>query len=675
MIFRLPTWRSGVCLGALLAGLNFGQAADDPRLVPLARLVQDDSPKVRLEALRALAKIPSAESAALALSVLNRPMDPALDYALWLTVNELAEPWIAALQAGTWKPEGQEKQLEFALKALKPDQASRVLSQVLASRPLTREGQGPWIELIGAAGSPRELQQLMDQAVAGGLDTPATVRALKALGEAARLRKARPSGDPRAVIPLLASPAESIQIEALRLAAQWKDPGLISSVVGVVNAPATPPPVRATALESLRQMGGKESQAALVSLLQSTDPVVRRSAAAALAYLDLGAALPAIVAVTQTTTDETAALEFWRSVLGVKGAGKRIAEALPEQGITPAVARAGLRAGREGGRNELDLVLALSKGAGLTGDSGTAGADVIKELAAKAGAKGDPYRGEWIYRRADLACVSCHAIGGVGARVGPDMTSIGASAPADYLVEAVLLPNAKIKEGYHSLILTTKDGTEYTGTLARETPQEVILRTAAGTEQAVAKTDLEKREQGTLSLMPGGLLDPLNEQEQLDLFAFLSRLGKPGDFDAAQGGVARYWRLGQTVHTDAQAGQEQWPLTAPWTDKRWATTAALVKGVLTKGLIDEVTKAQAWTARLGVYAGTDLVVAKDGPVRLQLKAGPGAELWVDGQKLGGAGESTAQLKAGTHRILVKLDPKQVPAEMRLESPDGSFSLN
>ena len=63
--------------------------------------------------------------------------------------------------------------------------------------------------------------------------------------------------------------------------------------------------------------------------------------------------------------------------------------------------------------------------------------------------------------------------------------------------------------------------------------------------------------------MPAGLVDALNEQEQSDLFAFLSRLGKPGDYDASKGGVARRWRLAQTVHTDAQAGQESWPMKAP----------------------------------------------------------------------------------------------------------------
>src|SRR5436309_3724265 len=87
-------------------------------LVALEKLARDDSPRVRLEALRALAKIPSAKSAELALSVLDKPMDPFLDYALWLTINDLADPWIAAIQSVEWKVQGHEKQSEFGLKAI-----------------------------------------------------------------------------------------------------------------------------------------------------------------------------------------------------------------------------------------------------------------------------------------------------------------------------------------------------------------------------------------------------------------------------------------------------------------------------------------------------------------------------------------------------------------------------
>ena len=140
------------------------------RLETLSKLVQDPHPRVRLEALRSLAKIHGARSAELALGVLDQTMDPTLDYALWLTINELSEPWIAALESGAWKSEGREKQLAFALKAIRPDQSSRVLGRVIQERRLPRDGSGPWIELIGQAGGPKELGALLQQTVSGGFD-------------------------------------------------------------------------------------------------------------------------------------------------------------------------------------------------------------------------------------------------------------------------------------------------------------------------------------------------------------------------------------------------------------------------------------------------------------------------------------------------------------------------
>ena len=98
---------------------------------------------MRVEAPRSLAKIHTAEAAALALSVLDRPMDPTLDYALWLTINDLSDPWIQSLRDGSWKTEGHEKQLEFALKAIRPEQASQVLGQLIGGKPLPADGTGP----------------------------------------------------------------------------------------------------------------------------------------------------------------------------------------------------------------------------------------------------------------------------------------------------------------------------------------------------------------------------------------------------------------------------------------------------------------------------------------------------------------------------------------------------
>jgi putative heme-binding domain-containing protein len=674
---RFP-WFAGLAALGLAGQIQLsaaGAAADSSRLAVLGKLVHDPAPRVRLEALRALAKIKSPEAAALALDALNEPMDPTLDYALWLTINDLSEPWIAALQSGAWKTEGREKQLEFGLKAIKPEQASRVLGRLLADHPLGRDGRGPWIELIGSAGTPRELKSLLDQVLAGGFDDAATVRALKSLSDAARLRNVRPAGGQEGIAKVLDSASDSVRVEALKLAGVWKSGGpAFDRIVDLAGATGSSDAARSAALGAVRSIGGAQAIAALSKLSgPEQSPAVRRSAAAALAGLDLGRAVPAVVSVARGIEDEAVATDFWRQVLSVKGAAKAIAEALPASGVPQPAARAGMRVAREGGRNEVELVVALAKSSGLAADTQAFTGQLVRELASKAASQGDPVRGERIYRRADLACTSCHAIGGAGGRVGPDMTSIGASAPADYLVESVLLPNAKIKEGYGTVVVSTRDGSDYSGTLARETAQEIVLRVANGAEQSIAKNDVSKRELGTLSLMPSGLMDPLNEQEQLDLFAFLSRLGKPGEYDASQGGVARRWRLYVLTHTDQQNGLANSMWEKPLTDRMWSPVYSLVSGKLSQSLIQEVTRRSQWVGTIGLYAATELTVAKAGPVTLNLNASAG-EVWVDGRKLGGTGRQTTELSAGTHRVIVRIDPKQIPESVKLES-DASFVLN
>jgi len=206
LMIRKPLVASVLVAAAVVSAL--GQGSNEARLPILEKLVHDASPKVRLEALRSLAKIRTARSAEVALSVLDQTMDPTLDYGLWLTINDLSEVWIEALQKGVWKPEGKEKQLEFALRSIKPEQASRVLGQVLSSSPLARDGRGPWIELIGSAGTDKELRALLDTVLNNGFDEPATVRALKSLSDASRLRKIKPSGSTTEVFRLL----EGVQI-------------------------------------------------------------------------------------------------------------------------------------------------------------------------------------------------------------------------------------------------------------------------------------------------------------------------------------------------------------------------------------------------------------------------------------------------------------------------------
>src|SRR5256885_1792381 len=184
------------------------------------------------------------------------PMDPFLDYALWLTINDLADPWIAAIKSGEWKVESHEKQLEFGLEAIEPEKASQVLGVLLGDKPLPSDGRGPWIELIGRAGSPRELQRLFDQVLRRGFNKPTAARALAALNEAARLRSVRPLSGLENIGMIFEAP-DPLRKEAVRLAGAWKSAGArMPELVSIAEAQATQAGTRQGVFETLREIGG-----------------------------------------------------------------------------------------------------------------------------------------------------------------------------------------------------------------------------------------------------------------------------------------------------------------------------------------------------------------------------------------------------------------------------------
>ena len=643
----------------------------------LAARVSDSFPRVRLEAVRALAKIPTSKSAGLVLSVLDQPMDPFLDYAVWLSINDLAKPFLAALGSGAWKPEGREKQLEFALKSIEPEMAGAYLSKRLSTQPLARDGLGPWIQLVGQAGGSAELEKMFAQVLNGGFDNAPATRALDALGNAARLRKVNPKGDLGRIGTLFDSPNPPVKLAAVRLAGAWKNIGdNLAKLIAIAGEAKGSPELRNAAFESLREIGGQGVLAGLAPLTKpGVDLAVRRQAVTVLTSLRPDQFAQDAVAVLADTAAESDAQTLWRGLLGAKGAGKALAPAVGKAKLPEAVTRTGLRVAREGGRKEDELVTALTLSSGSTPGEIPITTDMIRGLAMGALSKGDPARGERIYRRPEMSCLSCHAIGGAGGRVGPDMTSIGASAPIDYLAESLLLPNAKIKEGYHSTIIETKDDREFSGILVRETDQEIILRDVSNKEIAVAKSNVANRRNG-MSLMPGGLVDALSEQERFDLVRFLGELGKSGPYDAAKGGVARVWKVFGAAHTDLQFGAEKIE-TGDWSSGKAVPIITLVDGRLLASDIEASSTVGFWQSRVGVYAAASFESAKAGPARFQLDAAGVVQVWLDGKQIKrtGNGGFTPELSAGTHTVVVRMDGQAMPESLRLRSTDVNFLSN
>lgn len=632
----------------------------------LEAMSNDENPRVLLEVVRAVARTPSLRSADLVLKIgAKAGSDPFLDYAAWLSINELATHWTDAIANGAWKADGREAQLAWGLSAIDPAAASKAVSTLFADRTIAKDGAGPWIEIVGKAGGATELRRVMDQFVSGGFEKPAAIRALTAIADAARLRNVRPGAaapdpnvnadlqkpgdifepDLRALQRAIADTDPKLQAAAARLAGLLKKQHAAEYIAALATSHEAE--VRAAAFDALRDLGGQTALSFLGALIQPSQSLEnRRAALAAIAQIKLDAAVVQAPDVLASIKDENTALETWRALLGVNGAANAFAVRMPKDLPAP-VMSAALRAARELGRRGEPLVKVLAP---TSAAPATASVDMVAAISS--GRLGNPARGELVYRRANLACVVCHAIGGAGGKVGPELTSLGASAPLDYIIESVLNPAAKVKEGFNAITLNLRGGGVATGIQSRETATEIFLRDASGREQAVVKANVETK-QNVGSIMPAGLVDALPEADRADLFAFLGQLGRPGPFDASKGSVARAWAL--------VAGAEA-PDELPENPARVFT---LVDGRLPKEMLSDAVQLVPERDR-GVIA-----VAKfqaSGKTKLHLTGSETA--WLDGKPL--TNDAVLDLASGEHTLAVKLDAKALPELLRAESAEARF---
>jgi putative heme-binding domain-containing protein len=130
----------------------------------------------------------------------------------------------------------------------------------------------------------------------------------------------------------------------------------------------------------------------------------------------------------------------------------------------------------------------------------------------------NPRNGRAVFQR---TCAACHKLYGEGGTLGPDLTGSNRSN-LNWLLFNVLEPNAEVQDAYKMVVLTTRDGRTYSGSIVTENDRQVTLR-VVGREApvAVTKSEIQSREATSVSMMPPGLLDPLADNEVIDLVGYL----------------------------------------------------------------------------------------------------------------------------------------------------------
>lgn len=136
-------------------------------------------------------------------------------------------------------------------------------------------------------------------------------------------------------------------------------------------------------------------------------------------------------------------------------------------------------------------------------------------------------RGKKMYAAA--RCVICHRYGGEGGATGPDLTQVAGRFSAADLIDAIVRPSQVISDQYKTMVLQTKDGDVYTGRIVSDLAGKITLVTDPEDSTKTVtldRSDIENERVSKESQMPAELLDKLNEDEVLDLIAYLLSRGK-----------------------------------------------------------------------------------------------------------------------------------------------------
>jgi putative membrane-bound dehydrogenase-like protein len=136
-------------------------------------------------------------------------------------------------------------------------------------------------------------------------------------------------------------------------------------------------------------------------------------------------------------------------------------------------------------------------------------------------AAGDVRRGQTVFHSQKAACSSCHAVGYVGGKLGPDLTKIGSIRTERDLLESIVFPSASFVRSYEPFVVTTKSGKQHNGLLRKDAADEIVVATGADQEVHIPRADVDEVQPSTVSLMPAGLDQQISPRELADLIAFL----------------------------------------------------------------------------------------------------------------------------------------------------------
>ncbi len=642
----------------------------------LQEAVNDPHPQVRLEAVIALRELGNTEAARTALSVLDHPMDEFLDFALWQTMRELEPEWIKDLKKNPGLF-GDPAKASYALKSAASPDAITSLTQIYKSGQVPQKYRKDALSAIAKRGQQQDMNDILDAALLSYSQKKEDISAeLAALEDAASKRKVFAGKNPERLREVITGGDEASSIAAIRLAGALKLNSLDNELKSLVNHSNRN--YSKAAVSALTSIYGREAQSFLKELAGDKNPIdLRLIAVSQLATVNAPEAARIGVSLMGKMTDPEQAREIFTAFTS----DRRRTNALAEELITTRIpepialaARQNLQRSVPWNRRDGDDVKLLIQGLEASGgvlpkermpqdlDEGQ-----IKSLASEARNKGNAANGELVFRKPELACLTCHAIGGAGGLIGPDLSSLGTSSPSETIIKSIIYPTESIKEGYELQRVARTDGSELMGYLVSDRPGEIVMRDVTGMEVAIPKDHIRVREKISGSLMPPGLTSTLDKQEFLDLVAFLSKMGESGSFRVPTQRYVRRWETLSGGEADLKKIKKDGIRIAASDNKLgFQPNYSMVSGALP---ISELPLLETGAGKRYSFARFHIEVLTPGQVSFGFNDPDGIMAWADGKPVTiNSGQAETTLSQGLHQVTLAVDRnirKQGPLQVEL----------
>ncbi len=665
----------------------------------LRQLVNDGHARVRLEAVRALAYSPleqseyqtatmsadEADRGRLAaqkqdpskieavLQATNQETDVFLDYAVRMSARELADQWLPAFREGRIDFNNNVEHLLAAFSAIGLGAPVELLLSKLYSPDISAAQRTTLASLVAASGTVKQIETMIFAAAAKNDAVP-----IRTAVTACRGRKLKVSVSEEQAIRLESSATPAVREAVLTASGQWNWPGSVARLTEAAVTEDVDQRYRLAAIEGLFLTQNPKAIGTLETVARGKGPVaVRKHALAMLANVRTGVAAAVAVRLFETAAVSDHAEDLARSFLAVKNGQKVLTKALNGATINTDIAREILRVVRESGRPAPTLEAAVKKAGGVTSRK-SMNAEDLATLLTMSRESVTAAEGEHVYRNEKLGCLKCHAIGGAGGKVGPDMISLGGSAQPDYLLESLLKPNAKVKENYHTVVIGTTEGKLLSGVQVKQSKQEVVIRTAEDSLVTIARDDIEEIAPG-VSLMPEGQVDTLTDREIAALVRFLSELGRTPEYTVSRRQLARTWDVMQATN-EAEFRLRRTSFAMAASDDPafvWKKTYSTVAGELPINDIPVVSvKNRSAAGARGVgFARCTLKAETAGSVVLRLNDTSGLEVRQNETPVDVLETVTIEVTPGENRLTFTVDTAQRSRPLQIEIlADGTTAV-